>query len=181
MDIIKVLASELNIKTSQVEATIKLIDEGCTIPFIARYRKEVTGSLDDEILRKFDEYTSAQGFKIKTATDGIYFSPIYNGNVLNENEFNALDEKVKEEFKAKSPKIQEETLVIMKKLEELDKECNFKVASWQANMITYVVSKNINDLKIKYKGDLKIQNFFYAVQEDVVKNAEQDRDQVERE
>jgi len=55
MDIIKVLASELNIKTSQVEATIKLIDEGCTIPFIARYRKEVTGSLDDEILRKFDE------------------------------------------------------------------------------------------------------------------------------
>ena len=55
MDIIKVLASELNIKVSQVEATIKLIDEGCTIPFIARYRKEVTGSLDDEILRKFDE------------------------------------------------------------------------------------------------------------------------------
>ena len=55
MDIIKTLAAELNIKVSQVEATIKLIDEGCTIPFIARYRKEVTGSLDDEILRKFDE------------------------------------------------------------------------------------------------------------------------------
>ena len=55
MDIVKVLANELNIKTSQVEATIKLIDEGCTIPFIARYRKEVTGSLNDEILRKFDE------------------------------------------------------------------------------------------------------------------------------
>lgn len=55
MDIVKVLAAELNIKTSQVEATIKLIDEGCTIPFIARYRKEVTGSLNDEILRKFDE------------------------------------------------------------------------------------------------------------------------------
>ena len=55
MDIVKALAKELNIKTSQVEATIKLIDEGCTIPFIARYRKEVTGSLNDEILRKFDE------------------------------------------------------------------------------------------------------------------------------
>ena len=55
MDIIKVLAEELQIKVSQVEATVKLIDEGCTIPFIARYRKEVTGSLNDEILRKFDE------------------------------------------------------------------------------------------------------------------------------
>lgn len=55
MDIVKALAKELDIKTSQVEATIKLIDEGCTIPFIARYRKEVTGSLNDEILRKFDE------------------------------------------------------------------------------------------------------------------------------
>ena len=55
MDIVKVLASELNIKESQAEATIKLIDEGNTIPFIARYRKEVTGSLDDEILRSLDE------------------------------------------------------------------------------------------------------------------------------
>lgn len=50
-----VLADELNIKVSQVDATIKLIDEGNTIPFIARYRKEVTGSLNDEVLRKLDE------------------------------------------------------------------------------------------------------------------------------
>ena len=48
------LSQELNIKTSQAESVIKLIDDGNTIPFIARYRKEVTGSLDDEILRKFD-------------------------------------------------------------------------------------------------------------------------------
>lgn len=54
-DIVKILAQELGIKTSQVDATIKLIDEGNTIPFISRYRKEVTGSLNDEILRQFDE------------------------------------------------------------------------------------------------------------------------------
>ncbi len=53
--ITKTLAEELNIKPWQTEATIKLIDEGNTIPFIARYRKEATGSLDDEILRKFGE------------------------------------------------------------------------------------------------------------------------------
>ncbi|WP_211263764.1 Tex family protein [Methanobrevibacter cuticularis] len=52
--IIKTLSKELNIKDWQIEATIDLIDQGNTIPFIARYRKEVTGSLDDEILRKFE-------------------------------------------------------------------------------------------------------------------------------
>lgn len=55
MDIAKVIAKELEIKVSQAEAAIKLIDEGSTIPFIARYRKEVTGSLNDEILRDLYE------------------------------------------------------------------------------------------------------------------------------
>lgn len=55
MDIAKVIAKELGIKVSQVEATVQLIDEGSTIPFIARYRKEVTGSLNDEILRDLYE------------------------------------------------------------------------------------------------------------------------------
>jgi len=53
--IIKTIAEELNIKPTQVDATIKLIDEGNTIPFIARYRKEVTGGLSDEILRDLSD------------------------------------------------------------------------------------------------------------------------------
>ena len=55
MDIIQILQDELSIKKSQVENTIKLIDEGNTIPFIARYRKELTGGLNDEVLRQFGE------------------------------------------------------------------------------------------------------------------------------
>ena len=55
MDILGVLTAELGVKMSQVEAAVKLIDEGNTIPFIARYRKEVTGSLNDEVLRNLDE------------------------------------------------------------------------------------------------------------------------------
>ena len=58
MDIIKTLADELGLLEKQVRDTVALIDDGNTIPFIARYRKEVTGSLDDEILRKlFDRLT----------------------------------------------------------------------------------------------------------------------------
>ncbi|MCI8643676.1 MAG: Tex family protein [Lachnospiraceae bacterium] len=55
MDIVEKLSAELGIRKEQVEATIKLIDEGNTIPFIARYRKEVTGSLNDEVLRNLSE------------------------------------------------------------------------------------------------------------------------------
>ena len=55
MDIIGVLREELNVRREQIEAAVNLIDEGNTIPFIARYRKEVTGSLNDEVLRQLDE------------------------------------------------------------------------------------------------------------------------------
>lgn len=61
MNIVQILQDELQIKRTQVENTIKLIDEGNTIPFIARYRKELTGGLNDEILRQFGErYTYLQ-------------------------------------------------------------------------------------------------------------------------
>ena len=55
MDIIKQIAEELQIKTSQAETAVRLIDEGNTIPFIARYRKEATGALNDEVLRNLYE------------------------------------------------------------------------------------------------------------------------------
>ncbi len=55
MDINKAIAEELQVKVWQVEAAVKLIDEGNTIPFIARYRKEATGTLNDEQLRNLHE------------------------------------------------------------------------------------------------------------------------------
>mgnify|MGYP001852217679 CR=1 FL=1 len=55
MNINRILAEELNVREEQVDAAVKLIDEGNTIPFIARYRKEMTGSLNDEVLRTLFE------------------------------------------------------------------------------------------------------------------------------
>ena len=66
MDICQKIATELQIKPKQVEATVKLIDEGNTIPFIARYRKEVTGALNDEVLRNlFDRLTYLRNLEEK--------------------------------------------------------------------------------------------------------------------
>ena len=55
MDIIKKISEELEVREAQVRAAVELLDEGCTVPFIARYRKEKTGALDDEQLRKLSE------------------------------------------------------------------------------------------------------------------------------
>lgn len=55
MNISEVLAQALHLRPSQVENTIKLLDDGCTVPFIARYRKEMTGSLDDQVVRELSE------------------------------------------------------------------------------------------------------------------------------
>lgn len=55
MDIASVLSKEFNIRLDYVNNIINLIDEGCTIPFIARYRKELTGSCDDQVLREFND------------------------------------------------------------------------------------------------------------------------------
>lgn len=55
MNINAIITEELQVKSHQVDAAVKLIDEGCTIPFISRYRKEATGALNDEQLRKLSE------------------------------------------------------------------------------------------------------------------------------
>ena len=69
LDIAKVIAEELGIRKNQVEAVMKLLEEGNTIPFIARYRKEAHGGLNDEILRNLDErLTYLQNLEEKKAT-----------------------------------------------------------------------------------------------------------------
>ena len=69
--IISEIANELNISVKQVEVTLKLLEEGNTIPFIARYRKEVTGALTEEEIRKIEEVYSYQVNLLKRKEDVI--------------------------------------------------------------------------------------------------------------
>ena len=69
--IINEIAGELNVKIRQIEATLKLLEEGNTIPFIARYRKEATGNLDEEQIRKISEVYTYQVNLLKRKEDVI--------------------------------------------------------------------------------------------------------------
>ncbi|MEG2348433.1 MAG: ATP-binding protein [Clostridia bacterium] len=142
------------------------------------YEKEKKTIIDrykrakEDIMKNFDKSTYEQGFKVKNTEEGIFFSPVHNGVILNEKDFNILDEKTKKYFQEKSPKIQEQTLAVLKELDELDKKSEEVVNEWQENMTTFAVTQCMSDLKIKYKKNLKIQNFLYSIQSDVIKNIE---------
>jgi lon-related putative ATP-dependent protease len=124
----------------------------------------------DNIMKEFDKETYEQGFKVRNTKDGIFFSPVHNGVVLNEKDFNVLDDKTKKYFEEKSPIIQEKTLEILKQLDTIDKKCDSVIDEWESNLTTFAVTQCMSDLKIKYRKNLKIQNFFYNIQSDVIKN-----------
>ena len=71
IELIKEISEELNIKVNQIEATLNLLSEGATIPFIARYRKEATGALDEEQIRKISEVYEYQVNLLKRKEDVI--------------------------------------------------------------------------------------------------------------
>lgn len=124
----------------------------------------------ERMMKEFDKYAYEQGFKIKNTENGIYFSPVHNGVILNETSFNLLDDETKKSFEEKSPKIQEETMELLKNLDLLDKKCDSIISEWESNLVTFAVTQCMSDLKIKYKKYLKIQNFLYSIQSDVVNN-----------
>lgn len=142
------------------------------------YEKEKKNILDryarakENIMKEFDKSTYEQGFKVRNTEGGIYFSPVHNGVILNEKDFNILDEKTKKYFEEKSPQIQEQTLQVLKELDALDKKAEQVIEEWQSNLTTFAVTQCMSDLKIKYKKNLKIQNFLYSIQSDAVKNVD---------
>ena len=74
MDVIQRIAEELSVNSKQVKAAVALLDEGATVPFIARYRKEITGGLDDTQLRNLEErlhYLRELNERRKTIVDSI--------------------------------------------------------------------------------------------------------------
>lgn len=154
---------------------------------ITRINKELTGDMyekekktivdrykraKENLMREFDKSTFEKGFKVRNTENGIYFSPVHNGVVLDEKSFKVLDEKTKKYFEEKSPEIQEQTLQVLKEIDALDKKCEQVLKEWENNLATFAVTQCMSDLKIKYKKNLKIQNFLYSIQSDVVKNVE---------
>lgn len=123
-----------------------------------------------KLIDKLNKDAAKQGFEIKNTSSGIYFLPMINGKTLSEDEFNALDEKTKKDFEARSVAIQQETIDTMKKIKEMENKAADKMNSWQNNIALFAVTIQVNELRNKYKKFPKIQAFLKDVQKDVLTN-----------
>lgn len=122
------------------------------------------------LIEKLNKDAQKQGFEIKNTSSGIYFLPMIDGKTLSEDEFNALDEKTKNDFEARSVLIQQQTIDTMSKIKDMEKKALDKMNSWQNNIALFAVTIQVNELRNKYKKFAKIQEFLKNVQKDILTN-----------
>lgn len=123
-----------------------------------------------KLIDKLNKDAQKQGFEIKNTSSGIYFLPMIDGKTLSEDEFNALDEKTKNDFEARSVLIQQQTIDTMTKIKNMEKKALEKMNSWQNNIALFAVTIQVNELRNKYKKFAKIQEFLKNVQKDILTN-----------
>ncbi len=141
-----------------------------------QYEKEKSEIMDEyedkkeELLDKLSKDAEEHGFKVNTGSSGIYFLPIIEGRTISEEEFSSLDEETKDEINQKTNILQQETLDIIRKLKNNDKETEKKVSEWENKIALLALGVHIDDLKEKYKKFEVIQKYLEDVQKDILDN-----------
>ncbi|HPT91065.1 MAG TPA: ATP-binding protein [Acetivibrio sp.] len=133
---------------------------------IAKEYQEKKASL----LEKLNQDAEKQGFRVKTTNTGIYFLPVIEGRVITEEEYGDLDEKIKQEITERSNIVQLETIDIIRKIKNVEKEAEERVSEWENKIALFAVGMQINDMKEKYKDYKKVISYLENVQEDILKN-----------
>ena len=122
------------------------------------------------LLDKLNEDASKYNFQVKAAQNGIYMMPLVDGKAIEEEEFEKLDENVKQEYEQKSVLVQEQIMNVISMIKEIERESDKKISEWQSNVALLTVNVHINYIKSKYKRNKKINNFLNDVKQDVLKN-----------
>ncbi|MCI8519613.1 MAG: AAA family ATPase [Clostridia bacterium] len=122
------------------------------------------------LLEKLNKESMKYGFEVKTAQNGIYMMPIYEGKTLEEEEFNKLDDSIKQQFEEKSSIVQEQIMSTISEIKLIEKESEKKIQEWQSNISLLTVNVHINYIKSKYKRNKKISQFLDNIKKDIIKN-----------
>ena len=122
------------------------------------------------LLEKLNQNASKHNFQVKAAQNGIYMMPIVDGKVIEEDEFDKLDEAIKQDYEEKSLLVQEQIMEVISQIKEIERQSDKKISEWQSNVALLTVNVHINFLKSKYKRNKKINKFLNDVKQDVLKN-----------
>lgn len=122
------------------------------------------------LLEKLNKKSMQHGFQVKTAQNGIYMLPILNGNTIEEEEFEKLDEATKKQFEDKSTIVQEQIFAAISEIKAIEKAADKKVEDWQSNIALLTINMHINNIKANYKRNKKIGKFLDDIKKDILKN-----------
>ena len=122
------------------------------------------------LLEKLNKESMKHGFEVKTAQNGIYMMPVYEGKAIEEEEFNKLDEKIRQQYEDKSGIVQEQIMNTISEIKAIEKQSEKKIQEWQSNISLLTVNVHINYIKSKYKRNKKISQFLDNIKKDIIKN-----------
>lgn len=124
----------------------------------------------DEAMNEMSKMAEEYGFSIKTTNAGMYFMPVIDGNVIDEDKYNDLSEDVKEEINANSDLVQENAAVYMRTIKELEKEAKKANDDLDYKVGMFAIGHHITTLKEKYCEYKRVISYLDSVQEDVLEN-----------
>lgn len=124
----------------------------------------------DSILVKLNDKTLKHGFQVKSAQNGIYMMPVYEGKTIEEEEYEKLPLEIKSEFESKSQVVQEMIFDTLSELKIIENKADKKIEEWKANIALLTVNIHVNNVKSNYKRNKKINNFLDNVKKDILKN-----------
>ncbi|MBR3132777.1 MAG: AAA family ATPase [Clostridia bacterium] len=123
-----------------------------------------------KILEKLNDKTMKEGFTVKSAQNGIYMMPVMDGRIIEEEEYEGLDQAVKLEFESKSEHVQEMIFEALSDIKAAEKKSDKKIEEWQSNIALLTINIHINEVKSIYKRNKKITTFLDNVKRDILNN-----------
>jgi len=124
----------------------------------------------DELIEKLSKDVEKKGFKVRSTDTGIYFLPVVEGKVIDEKEYDKLDEETRDAISEKTSAIQMQTIEIVRKIRNIEREAEQRVEEWDSKVALFAVGVHIDDLKKKYAEYKKIVDYLDKVQEDILIN-----------
>ncbi len=123
-----------------------------------------------DLLDKLNEKASKYNFIVKTAQNGVYMMPVYDGKTLEEEDFEKLDEKIRQEYENNSSIVQEYIISAISEIKAIEKQSDKKIEEWQSNVSLLTVNVHVNYVKSKFKRNKKISHFMDNIKKDILKN-----------
>lgn len=124
----------------------------------------------EKLLENLNKQCLKFNFQVKSAQNGIYMMPVLNGQVIEEDEFEKLDDETKRDFEEKSNVVQEYVVAAISHIKLIDKEADKKIEDWQSNIALLTINAYINPIRATYKKYKKVVSFIDSVKKDILKN-----------